>query len=134
MAGSIESEDGNVGFQIAPMVDVVFVLMIFFMATVGAQQVEKHLAINLPGGSRPGPVGIVIDISDDGHVRMNNADFGPVGDHQLGQLRTWLAETVEAFGTGDPVLIRPSPGARQERIVEVLSAVSAAGLKKLTFS
>ena len=35
MAGSIGSDDGDIGFQIAPMVDVVFVLMLFFMACAG---------------------------------------------------------------------------------------------------
>ena len=32
MAGSVGSEDGDIGFQIAPIVDVVFVLMVLFMA------------------------------------------------------------------------------------------------------
>ena len=41
MAGSVGSEDGDIGFQIAPIVDVVFVLMLFFMASAGAQVVEK---------------------------------------------------------------------------------------------
>ncbi len=50
MAGSVGSEDGDMGFQIAPMVDVVFVLMLFFMASAGSQIVEKELTINLPAG------------------------------------------------------------------------------------
>ena len=32
MGGGGVSEDGDPGFQIAPMVDVVFVLLLFFMA------------------------------------------------------------------------------------------------------
>ncbi len=50
MGGSVGSEDGDIGFQIAPMVDVVFVLMLFFMASAGSQVVEKELNINLPAG------------------------------------------------------------------------------------
>ena len=34
-------EQGDLGFQIAPMVDVVFVLLLFFMASAGAQVVEN---------------------------------------------------------------------------------------------
>ena len=37
MGGSVGSDDGDIGFQIAPMVDVVFVLMLFFMASAGSQ-------------------------------------------------------------------------------------------------
>ena len=48
---SSASPDGDPGFQIAPMVDVVFVLMLFFMASAGAQIKEKELAVALPGPS-----------------------------------------------------------------------------------
>ena len=51
MAGSVGSEDGDIGFQIAPIVDVVFVLMLFFMASAGAQVIEKELSINLPSNT-----------------------------------------------------------------------------------
>src|SRR5450432_3806472 len=76
MAGSVGSEDGDVGFQIAPMVDVVFVLMLFFMASAGMQVVERELGINLPSGGRavsngPPPTPVIIDISADGQVGMN---------------------------------------------------------------
>ena len=54
MAGSVGSDDGDMGFQIAPMVDVVFVLLLFFMASAGSQIVEKELSINLPSGAGSG--------------------------------------------------------------------------------
>ena len=68
------------GFQIAPMVDVVFVLLLFFMASAGAQIVEKELSINLPAGksSSNGPVTtpIIIEIGPDGTVSMNSTVYG----------------------------------------------------------
>jgi biopolymer transport protein ExbD len=56
MAGGGGSGDGDFGFQIAPMVDVVFVLLLFFMACAGTNQVEGLLKIALPsqGDSHPG--------------------------------------------------------------------------------
>src|SRR5205823_3530918 len=51
MAGSVGSEDGDMGFQIAPMVDVVFVLLLFFMASTGSKVMENVLYINLPSGT-----------------------------------------------------------------------------------
>jgi len=139
MAGSVDQEDGDVGFQIAPMVDVVFVLMLFFMASAGMQVVEKELGINLPSGGTsksngPPPTPIVIDISADGQVQMNNQAYGVPTDKTLQALRAKLKDLIESFGDKDPVIIRPTPDTRHERIMDVLNAAGAAGVRNLTFS
>jgi biopolymer transport protein ExbD len=139
MAGSVGSEDGDIGFQIAPMVDVVFVLMLFFMASAGSQIVEKELNISLPSGtsasSQPSTkTPILIDISPEGQVTMNNQSFGTPTDRKLLPLREWLKNAIEQFGGEDPVIIRPNPETRHERIIDVLNAAAAAGVKNLTFS
>ena len=137
MSGSVGSDDGDVGFQIAPMVDVVFVLMLFFMASAGSQIVEKELNINLPAGkSSGGPevTPIMIDIDADGSVSMNKQSYGGPNDRSLTALRDWLKNAIESFGDKDPVIIRPSPDAKHERIVDVLNAASYAKVKNLTFS
>jgi biopolymer transport protein ExbD len=137
MAGSVGSEDGDVGFQIAPMVDVVFVLMLFFMACAGSQVVERELNINLPAGAGAGKsekVPIIIDISSDGLVSANNTSYGQPGDKNLTALYDWLKNTIESFGSEDPVIIRPSPDAKHERIIQVLNAAAKAKVKNLSFS
>jgi len=139
MGGSVGAEDGEVGFQIAPMVDVVFVLMLFFMASAGMQVVEKELTINLPSGGTstkagPPPTPIIIDISSDGQVMMNNQAYGTPTDKNLNQLREWLKNAISQFGDKDPVIIRPTPETRHERIIDVLNAAAASGVKNLTFS
>ena len=144
MAGSVGSEDGDIGFQIAPMVDVVFVLMLFFMASAGSQIVEKELNISLPSGAPPSTAAstktpILIDISPDGQVTMNESVFRNAGStspkgFKLQALRDWLKNAIEQFGGEDPVIIRPNPETRHERIIDVLNAAAAAGVKNLTFS
>ena len=134
MSGSVGSEDGDMGFQIAPMVDVVFVLMLFFMACAGSQIRERELSIALPAHGGGGPAAIVIDIAADGRVLLNDRPLGEVGDHELASLRVWFKEARERFGSEDPVIIRPNPGTRHERIIDVLNATSAAGVKNLSFS
>jgi biopolymer transport protein ExbD len=136
---SIGSEDGDVGFQIAPMVDVVFVLLLFFMATAGSQIIERELNISLPSGrggqaSGPPPTPVIIDISADGVVSMNNKAFDTPVSKELPELRARLKENIERFGDKDPVIIRPDDNARQERIIDVLNSAAAAGVKNLTFS
>ena len=51
MAGGVS--DGEFGFQIAPMLDILFVLLLFFMVSAGAQKHEAALTTQLPGG-KPG--------------------------------------------------------------------------------
>ena len=139
MTGIGASEDGDIGFQIAPMVDVVFVLLLFFMASAGSQIIPKELTINLPSGrgeSRPGPppTQIIIDIFPDGKVQMNNKVYDNPGSKELPELRGWLKDTISKFGAEDPVIIRPDPQTKHERIVDVLNAAAASGVKNLTFS
>lgn len=138
MGGSVGSEDGDIGFQIAPMVDVVFVLMLFFMACAGAQVKEKELNISLPSGatstSSSQKTPIVIDISPEGQVSMNSQVFGAAADKSLTALKEWLKSSMEQFGGEDPVIIRPASETRHERIIDVLNAAAAAGVKNLTFS
>ncbi|MBE2181448.1 MAG: biopolymer transporter ExbD [Chthoniobacterales bacterium] len=139
MAGSVGSEDGDVGFQIAPMVDVVFVLLLFFMASAGSQVIERELNISLPSGrgaqsSGPPPTPVIIDIGADGVVSMNNKTFDTPVSKELPELRARLKENIERFGDKDPVIIRPDENARQDRIIDVLNSAAAAGVKNLTFS
>jgi biopolymer transport protein ExbD len=138
MGGSVGSEDGDIGFQIAPMVDVVFVLMLFFMASAGSQIVENELNISLPSGATASKgatekTPIMIDISADGQVVANNQSFGTSADRQLLSLRDWLKAT-QGFGGEDPVIVRPNSQTSHERIIDVLNACAAAGIKNLTFS
>jgi biopolymer transport protein ExbD len=139
MGGSVGSEDGDVGFQIAPMVDVVFVLLLFFMASAGSQVVERELNISLPSGrgakaAGPPPTPVIIDISPEGVVSMNNKIFDTPGSKEMPELRARLKENIDRFGDKDPVIIRPADNARQERIIDVLNSAAAAGVKNLTFS
>lgn len=138
MAGSVGSEDGDVGFQIAPMVDVVFVLMLFFMASAGVQVVEKELSMNLPSGvgkqSDVPTTPIIVDISGDGVVSENDTVVGDKGDKNLQALRDFFKKSIEQFGDKDPVIVRPSAETTHERIMDVLNAAASAHVSKLTFS
>ena len=136
MSGSVGSEDGDLGFQIAPMVDVVFVLLLFFMASAGSQIVEKELGINLPSGAKSGATAttpIIIEISADGQVVANETNYGAPNNRNLVELREWLKDVLGEFGDKDPVIIRPAAETRQERIIDVLNACAASHVKNLTF-
>ena len=132
-------EEGDFGFQIAPMVDVVFVLMLFFMASAGSQVTENELNISLPSGApaskdSTAKTPIIIDISPEGSVSVNETNYGAVGDKNLLRLKEFLKNAIGDFGTNDPVIIRPNPETKHERIIDVLNAAAFAQVKNLTFS
>ena len=71
------SAEVNLGFQIAPMIDVVFVIMLYFMVMAGAVQVENAHNTKLPGTIQgetdtPLPDEIAVRIEDDGQVYLND--------------------------------------------------------------
>ncbi len=139
MAGGGTNEDGDVGFQIAPMVDVVFVLLLFFMASAGSQVIPKELSINLPSGQSASKSTVpvtpfIIDISPTGVVSSSGKTFDTPTNKELPALREQLKSNIDKFGDKDPVIIRPDPQTKQERIIDVLNSAAAAGVKNLTFS
>ena len=133
MAANIDSADGNLGFQIAPMVDVVFVLMLFFMAIIGADA-TRELQVYLPGQhSKTEPTAAMVEIAADGSVLFNSEIIGQPGDTDLTQLRGRFELILQQFGDQDPVMIRPVSSTAHERVVQVVFAIQATGVKKVTF-
>lgn len=130
---SSEPSEPDHGFQIAPMVDVVFVLLLFFMALAGMQQIEKYLKADLPGPAVPGSdVPLVIDISADGKVQCNGLELLNTSDTDSSKLLGWL-KPIASSDPGTPVVIRPAGQAEHGRFVQVLAALQQAGLKKISF-
>jgi biopolymer transport protein ExbD len=66
----------DAGFQIAPMIDVVFVIMLFFMVMAGAVKVEHELKTTLPGNAETAketemPDEITIGVAENGAITIN---------------------------------------------------------------
>lgn len=133
MFTSSNSSEPDHGFQIAPMVDVVFVLLLFFMALAGVRQIEKQMSVNLPAGGEGGHFSVVIDISAEGEVLGNGKSLVPQSGSDLAGLRQWLRAVADSDG-GAPVVIRPAASATHERFLQVLATLQEVGLRKITFA
>jgi biopolymer transport protein ExbD len=107
----LNSNDGNVGFQIAPMIDVVFVIMLFFMVMAGAVKVEKELNSQLPGSAETsGSVDFVdemlITVSEDGGVSLNDEPMDSPTNHEMPQLKNTLLRLKQnADAAKTPVVV-----------------------------
>jgi biopolymer transport protein ExbD len=140
----IESETVNMGFQIAPMIDVVFVIMLFFMVMAGAVKVEQELKTMLPGMAPPAldtpqemPDEIVVTVEEDGTVTLNEEAFDSPEDKRLPNFTsTLILLKQEADNRGAKVLvtIEAEEEARYERVIDVLNAMAKARIANVTFT
>ena len=138
----LSTSDGNVGFQIAPMIDVVFVIMLFFMVMAGAVKVEKELNTQLPGNAETsGPTEMVdemvIAIAENGEVSLNDEPMDTPVSRELPALKGTLMRLKQAGDqskTPTMVTVVSEPQAKYSRTVDVLNALSVAGISNVTFT
>lgn len=131
------SEDAEIGFQITPMVDIVSLLIMFFMCSASSIKQETQIGITLPGGGTSESVAdieVYIGITTDGAVTFNETPIGQPNDTRLPELRAKLQSITKKFGTKIPVFIQPEAGALHQRVVDVLDACASSGIKNLSFS
>jgi biopolymer transport protein ExbD len=134
--------EGNVGFQIAPMIDVVFVIMLFFMLMAGSIKVERELNSKLPGVAlTTAPTDfmdeVIIGIAPDGGITLNDDAFDSPASTDLPQLKATLMRLKQTSDAAkSPVLITivSDPQAKYKRTINVLDALSVAGISNVTFT
>jgi len=134
-------KDSDPGFQIAPMIDVVFVIMLFFMVLAGNRQVETLMPMTLPSEESnttddTPPMEEQIFVDMDGEISHNEA---PVTVTELKANFTQLARQAEAEGGGTRptpivVTIGADPETPWEKVTNVLDAMTAAKINNVTFS
>ncbi len=130
------------GFQIAPMVDVVFVIMLFFMVMAGAVKVENELSTKLPGSAESSSATefndeTIISISDEGEVSLNDEPFDSIASVDLPQLRATLMRLKEnADNAHQPAIVTivSDAHAKYSRTIDVLNALAAAKISTVTFN
>ena len=137
------SGDGNVGFQIAPMIDVVFVIMLFFMVMAGAVKVESELNTQLPGSVETSNVTDFVDeqilsIAENGDVSLNGDDpLDSAKNTTLPNLTGTLMRLKQASDAAKSLLtvtIASDAQAKYGRAIDVLNALAAAKIDNVTFT
>ncbi len=134
---SMGDDDGEIGLQIAPLLDLLFVLLLFFMVTAGSKVQETELGIKIPshGVSMPGTqqTPITLDIDAQGQVYFNDSPIDTPKSKDMLGLKAKLTEIISKFGDDQPVVIEPNGDTRHERVMDVLNACSAAHVKNIAF-
>ena len=142
MRPELNSTEGNLGFQIAPMIDVVFVIMLFFMVMAGAVKVENELNTQLPGTAETSsPTDFVdeqvITISAAGEIELNQEPFDSASSRDLPQLKATLMrlrQNAETAKTPAIVTIISDRDSKYSRTIDVLDALAVAKIDNVTFT
>ena len=110
------------------MVDIVFLLLLFYMVTTTSFDLERVLAVDLPGAqssSQAPPEELVINVLEDGRLILTGQELS----------REELLARLKSAAQRDPhtaVTIRGHRAARHAAIVSVLDACGLAGLTNLS--
>lgn len=118
--------------QLAPMIDIVFLLLIFFIVTWQFTRSETELSVSVPtaqeGAEPERQKGeIVINILEDETIRIEGTTV------DLNQLYEKLASIAAQF-ENQPVRIRGDGGVVYQRLVEVIDTCQKAGIWNISFA
>lgn len=142
MASLKKKAEEKVGTPIASMIDVVFLLLIYFIVSSTLERQEADLSFQLPGTvEQDSPLDIpdeqTIEIRDDGQVVVNEYPYDQPEAGQFTELASMLKRFREASSANKVeaiVTISPSDAVAHAQIVKVMDACSLAGIKAINFA
>jgi biopolymer transport protein ExbD len=120
------------GFQIAPMVDILLVLLVFFIVTWNFALSENELDVKIPNASKAKPteqyVGqVVVNVRADGTLVFNRQ---PIAPDELQKKLTDLAKLYP----DQAVILRGDERVDYGHIAKVLDMCSAANIWNVAFA
>ncbi|MEP7071921.1 MAG: biopolymer transporter ExbD [Verrucomicrobiota bacterium] len=120
------------GIQLAPLVDVLLLLLIFFLMTWNAARNENELDVKVPKASsareKSAPVGdIIVNVKTDGDVVVNRRTLSAP------ELSDLLKNLVH-LDADQAVVIRGDETGAYKHVINVLNICSEAGISNVAFA
>ena len=120
------------GIQLAPLVDVLLLLLIFFLLTWNAARNENELDVKVPKASaakeKSAPVGdVVVNVKADGNVVVNRRTLNAA---EL----TDLLKSLVQLNSEQAVIIRGDDAGAYKNIIGVLNICTDAGITNVAFA
>ncbi len=118
--------------QMAPLIDIIFLTLVFFMVMSVFGQLESELSISVPKASESvnpvrSPGEIIINITKDGRVIVNQKELTKEGLQKM-------LKRVAALFPNQAVIIRADENAYHKYVIRVLDACAAADIWNISFS
>jgi biopolymer transport protein ExbD len=120
------------GIQLAPLVDVLLLLLIFFLMTWNAARNENELDVKIPKAAsakeKANPIGdVVVNVKADGNVVVNRRTLTGA------ELSDMLKNLVQLY-PDQAVVIRGDETGAYKNVVGVLNICSEAGVTNVAFA
>ncbi len=121
------------GIQIAPLIDMVFILLVYYVCTTAMGALERQMDLNLPTSDNSmvprQRAPYFINITKQGQVLISNR---VMTDEEL---RAWLKDLHDAYGAAPPpVVIRADRDTAFQDFVKVLDACAAADIRNVAYA
>ena len=135
-------ESTQVELQIAPLIDVCFLLLFFFMATASPKSSRSHIdtavaSFGTTDQSFPPIEEQTIQISDNGEVLWNEAVMDQPASKDLPLLSTSLQRLksiADRSSSSVSIVIEPGDNAPYQRIIDVMVACRRSGVTDITLA
>jgi len=118
--------------QLAPLIDIVFLTLVFFLTVSAYTSMESEIDIMLPTASSAAPIErtqgeIYINVREDGRIVLNNREMS------IPELQDVLDRVAELF-PGGSVIIRGDRNAALGQAISVLDCCKNADIANVSFS
>lgn len=127
-----KQNDASVGFQMAPMLDIVFILLIHFMAATLFAKWENKLEITVPTASAEVQASryrreVIINIDKEGGIFINSIK---ISDERL----DGILKALRTDSANQPVVIRADQDAKHKDVIKVLDMCTRHDIRNVAFS
>lgn len=133
----VESEEH--GLQIAPLLDILFVLLLFFMVMAASQKIEQGLKLQLTTSGatynhdKPN-VPIFLKISAEQQIYFNENPVDTPASRTLPELKKRLSTIAKLYGIQHPVLILAEANIPYQRLIDVLNACEQIQMQNISLN
>ncbi len=131
--------------DMSPMIDMSFLLLIYFLVTSTLEPIEGDLAMTMPSSTKTAPSEVKIDmatvkVNPAGHVELNDEVLDTDATTRevpmlVDRLRSYV-EAAKLTGTDPTVIISADDAAKGQRFIDVLNALAdkSVNIQKVTIT
>ena len=126
-----KSADKSLEFQMTPMIDIMFLLLCFFLVVYVYSQMERHIEIKLPVASnstqQPREVTeIIFNLDMEGTIYINEQS------KTLDDVKKFLGQIKDSGGTR--IIINADNRTDHGKVVEVMDLCKGAGIENIAIA
>ncbi len=124
----VNDQDTSVSIDLTPIIDMVFLLLIFFLVATTFHQTEREMKIALPAASSAGPIStalreIIINVDLEGAIIISGKTIEPE------DLRTIITDAV-ALNPDQKITVRGDKNTAYANIIRVLDICKGSGVQE----